>query len=214
MATVITGRNYEVTPDIRALLEKKLAPIQKRLFSDVIEVRCVLQTSKYRNICEILIVGKEHDVKTVQESDDSMQDAINAAIDHLKRQAQKNRKKIRDHHRKVAVGAWPPDRALRRTQLVLVPVLGRREQGAAEFAERAVAIGDLRQARHVGGGVRQVAVAGTDRRCVAHRPPSGSTRMVPRSGKSGSLSTRSISMVPSGSTSGRSMNTTRLPRRR
>ena len=100
MATAITGRNYDVTPDIRALLEKKLAPIQKRLFSDVIEVRCVLQVAKYRNICEILIVGKEHDVKAVQESDESMQDAINAAIDHLKRQAQKNRKKIRDHHRK------------------------------------------------------------------------------------------------------------------
>lgn len=100
MATVITGRNYDVTPDIRALLEKKLAPIQKRLFSDVIDVRCVLQVEKYRNICEILIAGKEHDVKAVQESDESMQDAINAAIDHLKRQAQKNRKKIRDHHRK------------------------------------------------------------------------------------------------------------------
>jgi len=100
MATEISGRNYEVTPDIRALLEKKLAPIQTRLFSDVIDVRCVLQVAKYRNICEILIVGKEHDVKTIQESDESMTDAINAAIDHLKRQAQKNRKKIRDHHRK------------------------------------------------------------------------------------------------------------------
>ena len=100
MATVITGRNYDVTPDIRALLEKKLAPIQTRLFSDVIDVRCVLQVEKYRNICEILIVGKEHDVKAVQESDESMQDAINAAIDHLKRQAQKNRERIRDHHRK------------------------------------------------------------------------------------------------------------------
>ena len=100
MATVITGRNYDVTPDIRALLEKKLAPIQTRLFSDVIDVRCVLQVEKYRNICEILIVGKEHDVKSIQESDESMQDAINLALDHVKRQAQKNRKTIRDHHRK------------------------------------------------------------------------------------------------------------------
>jgi putative sigma-54 modulation protein len=100
MATEISGRNYEVTSDIRSLLEKKLAPIEKRLFDDVIDVRCVLQVEKYRNICEILIVGKDHDVKAVQESDESMQDAINAAIDHLKRQAQKNRKKIRDHHRK------------------------------------------------------------------------------------------------------------------
>src|SRR4051812_25266683 len=99
MATEISGRNYEVTPDIRALLEKKLSKVQERLFDDVIDLRVVLQVEKYRNICEILIVGKEHDVKAVQESDESMQDAINAAIDHVKRQAQKNRKKIRDHHR-------------------------------------------------------------------------------------------------------------------
>jgi putative sigma-54 modulation protein len=100
MATEITGRNFEITPDIRSLLEKKLSKIEEKLFDDVIDVRCVLQVEKYRNICEILIVGKDHDVKAVQESDESMQDAINAAMDHLKRQAQKNRKKIRDHHRK------------------------------------------------------------------------------------------------------------------
>src|SRR5581483_11284309 len=100
MATGIVGRNFEVTPDIRQLVEKKLSRIVNKLFDDVIEYRCVLQLEKYRNICEIIIVGKEHDVKAVQESDESMVDAINATIDHLKRQAQKNRKRIRDHHRK------------------------------------------------------------------------------------------------------------------
>jgi putative sigma-54 modulation protein len=104
MATEISGRNYEIPPNIRDMVEKKLAKIEERLFDDVIEVRVVLQVEKYRNICEVLIVGKEHDVKTVQESDESMQDAINLAIDHLKRQAQKNRKKIRDHHRKDGNG--------------------------------------------------------------------------------------------------------------
>ena len=99
MATGIIGRNFEVTPDIREMVEKKLTRINK-LFADVIDIRCVLQVEKYRNICEILIVGKEHDVKAVQESDESMKAAINRTIDHLKQQAQKNRKKIRDHHRK------------------------------------------------------------------------------------------------------------------
>ncbi|HEX6087721.1 MAG TPA: ribosome-associated translation inhibitor RaiA, partial [Thermoanaerobaculia bacterium] len=89
MATEISGRNYEIPPDVRELVEKKLAKITERLFDDVIDVRVVLQVEKYRNICEILIAGKEHDVKTVQESDASMEDAINAAIDHVKRQAQK-----------------------------------------------------------------------------------------------------------------------------
>jgi putative sigma-54 modulation protein len=100
MATGIIGRNFEVTPDIRALVEKKLNKVAERLFADVIDIRVVLQVEKYRNICEILIAGKDHDVKAVQESDDSMQDAINLAVDHVKRQAQKNRKTIRDHHRK------------------------------------------------------------------------------------------------------------------
>ena len=100
MATGIIGRNFEVTPDIRDLIDKKLGRVIKKLFDDVIEYRVVLQVEKYRNICEVLIVGKEHDVKAIQESDESMQDAINAAIDHVKRQAQKHREAIRDHHRK------------------------------------------------------------------------------------------------------------------
>ena len=99
MATEISGRNYDIPANIRDMVEKKLAKIEERLFDDVIDVRVVLQVEKYRNICEILIKGKEHDVKSVQESDESMQDAINSALDHVKRQAQKNRKKIRDHHR-------------------------------------------------------------------------------------------------------------------
>ena len=99
MPTEITGRNFEVSPKIRTHVEKKLGRVEERLFDGVIDVRVVLQVEKYRNICEILIVGKEHDVKAVQESDESMVDAINAAVDHVKRQAQKNRKKIRDHHR-------------------------------------------------------------------------------------------------------------------
>jgi ribosome-associated translation inhibitor RaiA len=65
----------------------------------VINVRVMLHAEKHRNTCEILIVAKDHDAKAVQESEISMADAINAAVDHIKRQAQKNREKIRDHHR-------------------------------------------------------------------------------------------------------------------
>ena len=104
MATEISGRNYDIPPDVRAMVETKLSKIEEKLFDDVIDVRVVLQVEKYRNICEILIKGKEHDVKSVQESDESMQDAVNSAIDHIKRQAQKNRERIRDHRRKDGNG--------------------------------------------------------------------------------------------------------------
>ena len=99
MATEITGRNFDVTDAIRELITSKLGKVEDRLFDDVIDTRVVLDVQKYRNICEILIHGKDHDVKVVQESDVSMQDAINAALDHAKRQAQKHRERIRDHHR-------------------------------------------------------------------------------------------------------------------
>lgn len=101
MATGIIGRNFEVTPPIRKLVDTKLAKIVEKLFDDVIDTRVVLQVEKYRNICEIIITGRDHDVKTVQQSDESMKDAINLALDHVKRQAQKHRETIRDHHRKA-----------------------------------------------------------------------------------------------------------------
>ena len=87
MSTEITARNFDLTPDLRQLLESKLSKIEDRLFDDVIETRVVLDVQKYRFICEIMMVGKDHDVKVVQESDNSMQDAVNAAIDHARRQA-------------------------------------------------------------------------------------------------------------------------------
>lgn len=105
-ATQITGRNFEVTDGIRDLVEKKLAKITK-YFDDVIEIRCTLSVEKYRNICEIMIIGKEHDVKSLQEAD-GMPEAIASTVDHLKIQAQKNRKRITDHRRrsKANVTDW------------------------------------------------------------------------------------------------------------
>jgi putative sigma-54 modulation protein len=116
----ITGRNFEVTPDIRELLESKLNRVEDRLFDDVISARVVLNVEKYRNICEIFIVGREQDVKVEQESDKSMVDAINAAVDHVKRQAQKNREKLRDHHKN---GSGP-------AELTDIPVIEEKDRAA------------------------------------------------------------------------------------
>ena len=97
--TQVTGRNFEVTDNIRALVEKKLSKITK-YFDDVIEIRCTLSVEKYRNICEIMIIGKEHDVKSLQEAD-AMPEAIASTVDHLKIQAQKNRERITEHRKRT-----------------------------------------------------------------------------------------------------------------
>jgi len=106
MTIEISGRNFEVNDKIRDLINAKLEKI-KKFFDDIIEIRCVLNVEMYRNICEIIILGKEHDVTAIQEAE-SMEEAITSTIDHLKVQAQKNREKIKDHHRKEK-GSLLPD---------------------------------------------------------------------------------------------------------
>lgn len=98
MTIEISGRNYEVTERNRELITKRLEKLSV-FFEDIIEVRCVLNVEKYRNICEVIIIGKNQDVKSIQEAD-LMEDAINSTFDHLKTQAQKNRKKITDQRKK------------------------------------------------------------------------------------------------------------------
>ena len=95
----ISGRgSYEVSDRIREYFDKKFDKIAKH-FTDIIEVRCVLDVEKHRNICEVFVVGKDYDAKTEQESTESMEEAINSAVEALKRQARKQRDRITDHRR-------------------------------------------------------------------------------------------------------------------
>jgi putative sigma-54 modulation protein len=96
----ISGRNYEVNDRIRELIRTRLEKVT-RFFSDIIEIRCVLNVEKHRNICEIMIIGRTYDVKSAQEAD-TMEDAIVSTIDHLKTQAQKNRKRVTEKRKKPA----------------------------------------------------------------------------------------------------------------
>ena len=83
-----------MTDKVRKLISTKIEKVRK-YFDDIIEVRCVLKVEKKSHICEVHIHGKNQDVDSTQ-SGDTMDEAIQSAIDHLKRQAQKNRAKIKD----------------------------------------------------------------------------------------------------------------------
>ena len=106
MNVEISGRNYEVTERVRELVEMKLDKLRK-YFQDTIEVRCVLNVEKHRNVCEMMIVGKDHDAKSVQEAD-TMEEAIQRCTDALKRQAQRKRKKIIDQRHGKGNGGVAP----------------------------------------------------------------------------------------------------------
>src|SRR5262249_39115711 len=88
----------------------------------------------------------------------------------------------------------------------------RRQHGLAEAHIGARAIGDGGQVRKIVRRRGSRVVARADRERGAHAPPSTRTRMVPRSGQLGSLSTRRISLGAGVSASGRGLNCTKLPR--
>lgn len=116
---------YEITDRIRKQFDEKFSKISKH-FTDVIEVRCVLDVEKHRHICEVFVVGKDYDAKTVQESSESMEDAITLAMDSLKKQARRQRDRITDHRRK------PGNQAKRSPDSWDVQVMARtREEGDA-----------------------------------------------------------------------------------
>lgn len=124
----LSGRgSYEVTDRTRKLFEQKFTKISKH-FTDVIEVRCVLDVEKHRNVCEVFVVGKDYDAKTVQESSESMEEAINLAIDSLKKQARRQRDRITDHRRR------PGNQAKRSPDSWDVHVMNRKRD-AGEAAE-------------------------------------------------------------------------------
>jgi putative sigma-54 modulation protein len=95
----ISGRNFEITDRIRKIIESKFSKVEKH-FTDVTEMRCVLDVEKHRNICEIFVVGRNYDAKSIQESSETMDDAINSTFEALKRQARKHRDRLTDHRRR------------------------------------------------------------------------------------------------------------------
>lgn len=101
----ISGRNYDATEKIKKLIKSKLDKLEK-YFDDVIEVRCVLKVEKKNHICELHIHGKHQDVDSTQKAD-TMDEAVQSAIEHVKRQAQKNRAKIKDHRKGRTPAAAP-----------------------------------------------------------------------------------------------------------
>lgn len=101
----ISGRNFEVTEKVRKLITSRVDKIRK-YFDDIIDIRCVLKAEKKNYICEMHVHGKHQDIDSTQEAD-TMDDAIQSAIDHLKSQAQRNRAKLKERRKGRAPASTP-----------------------------------------------------------------------------------------------------------
>ncbi len=80
-----TGRQMEITPDLREYTKKHLSKLT-RVLRDRFDVHAILTAEKHRRIAELTLKCRDHVLVGVQQSGDILV-SINGAIDKLERQA-------------------------------------------------------------------------------------------------------------------------------
>jgi putative sigma-54 modulation protein len=96
MQLSVTGHHVEITPALRAYVEKKLERIMRH-FDLVIDVHCVLTVEKLRHEAEatLHVSGNAIHANDVQPN---MYAAIDGLADKLDRCVKKHKEKRADHH--------------------------------------------------------------------------------------------------------------------
>jgi putative sigma-54 modulation protein len=92
MNVEFTGRHYEVTPANRKDVEAGLTKIRK-ILRDKFETKVILAVEKHRHKAEITIASRVGPLVGLAQAND-MAAAIGEALDHLEKQALKNKTRI------------------------------------------------------------------------------------------------------------------------
>lgn len=94
-----TGRQMEITPDLRDFTEKRLQKLS-RLLRDRLDVHVVLTAEKHRRAAEITLKFRDHVLVALEETSEA-QESIGRALVKLERQAlrffEKRRSRKRRH---------------------------------------------------------------------------------------------------------------------
>ncbi|MDM7914902.1 MAG: ribosome hibernation-promoting factor, HPF/YfiA family [Candidatus Eisenbacteria bacterium] len=106
MDIITTARRYELTPQLRERVEKRLQKLDR--YSDQIqEVHLVLAQEKHRQIAEVTVRANGTDLISRQESHD-MLSSIDQVVDRLERQLKKWNTRMRDRKTRKPVPAGVP----------------------------------------------------------------------------------------------------------
>jgi len=152
-----TGRQMEVTPQLRDLAERKLRKIS-RVLHDITHVHVVMAADKHRQIAEVGIQSPRLSLTATEESGD-IAVSLGTVIDKLTRQAQRHMGKLQERKRRGpgrTVALWsgvmaspPPDdggpRVIRSRRFVIKPMtvdeavleVGSNEDGFLVFRDAA-----------------------------------------------------------------------------
>jgi len=94
----MTGRQVDLTPDIRDFCDRKLRALEK-LLGSVLEIDLILSVEKYRNKVEINLKGKGAGLIVAEEAPEMMS-ALNLAFESLAKKVKKEKEKYREKKRR------------------------------------------------------------------------------------------------------------------
>jgi len=108
MRLALTGRQVEITPVIRRLVEKKMARLDRVLNTRAVSGQVELWLEKFRHIVEVHVHARGGNMLQGRAAATSWDEAMSVAIDRLVKQAQKLKGKWQERKRE----ATPVKRAL------------------------------------------------------------------------------------------------------
>jgi putative sigma-54 modulation protein len=128
----ITGRNVEITPPLRQLIDKRLARLERLLNDSAISGQVVLTVEKYRHRAEIVIHARgDHMLRGLGEGN-AWPISLRQAAEKLEQQAKKLKSKWTARKRKgagsrivrtaPAEAPVPPRRVVRATRYAVKPM--------------------------------------------------------------------------------------------
>jgi len=97
MNVEFTGRQYEITPAIRKSVETGLTKLRK-ILGDAFDTKVILAVEKHRHEAEITISPRNGPLVGFAQAGD-MKSAVNAALEHLEKQAVKYKTRWRSKKR-------------------------------------------------------------------------------------------------------------------
>ena len=93
----ISGHHLEITPSLHEYVTGKLERVVRH-FDHVIDVNAILSVEKLNQKAEVTVHQPGKDIY-VESGDQDLYAAIDVLVDKRDRQVQKNKQKLKDHHR-------------------------------------------------------------------------------------------------------------------
>ena len=174
MRLEITGRQVDVTPSLRQLIDRRLARLDRVLNDSVVSAQVILSKEKYRHRAEIVLHARgDHRMRGLGEGN-AWPISLRQAGEKLEQQAKKLKSKWHERKRRANSGA-----RVVQTPAEETPANNRRVVRASRYAVKPMSVEDA--ALRVEGGTETFVVfrnADTEAVSILYRRKDGSLGLI------------------------------------